>query len=170
MPIINDVSKIPGLLVEFKDGGLAYRQDTTVIPSTRSVLLLGTAIDGPVMNPVAVDGSTAEAIFGKGIDGSGKPNGATLPEAFNQLYKAGCRDIRMMRVSGKAPTATITAHNTGVTTETLKVQEDMVISDIQALVERPVRDAGVWDNCQLYNVPVGDPVLTMTKKGSLVNG
>jgi hypothetical protein len=99
MPILNQSSNIPGMMVEFTDGGLALRRDLSN-RSTRSVLILGTAEDGPIMTPVAVDVDTAEAVFGKGIKANGKSNGATLPEAFSQLYKEGCRDIRMMRVSG----------------------------------------------------------------------
>jgi hypothetical protein len=100
MPILNQSQNIPGMMVEFQDGGLSLRKDSSQNVRTRSVLILGTAIDGPIMTPVAVDSDTAEAIFGKGVKANNRPNGATLPEAFNQLYKEGCRDIRMMRVSG----------------------------------------------------------------------
>lgn len=102
---------LPGILSEFKDGGLVLRNDPNP-PATESILLLGTAIDGPIMEPVAVDPSTAELLFGKSVNPNGTSNGATLVKAFEEAYQAGCRDIRLMRVTGKAATATIKAAST----------------------------------------------------------
>ena len=97
---------LPGHLTEFKDGGLQLVQEANP-PKTESVLILGTAVDGPVMEPVKVDASTYEAVFGKIADERGIPNGATLGQAFEEAYAAGCRDIRLMRVSGAPATASI---------------------------------------------------------------
>lgn len=90
---------LPGMLIEFKDGGSALRFENTDV-FTDSLLLLGTAVDGPVMEPVAVDYQTAELIFGSDADSNGVPNGGTLVHAFKQAYETGCRDIRLMRISG----------------------------------------------------------------------
>ncbi|WP_164742551.1 hypothetical protein [Caldicellulosiruptor changbaiensis] len=35
------------------------------------------------------------------------PNGATLPVAFEEAYNAGCRDIRVLRMSGSPAKAVI---------------------------------------------------------------
>lgn len=90
---------LPGMLIEFKDGGSSLRFDDTDV-STDSLLLLGTAIDGPLMEPVAVDADTAEVIFGSDYNSNGTPNGSTLAHGFKQAYETGCRDIRLMRISG----------------------------------------------------------------------
>lgn len=97
---------LPGMLIEFNDGGSALRFEDTDV-STDSLLLLGTAIDGPIMEPVAVDYETAELLFGSDTDSNGVPNGTTLAHAFKQAYETGCRDIRLMRISGSAAQATI---------------------------------------------------------------
>ena len=96
---------LPGHLTEFKDGGLQLVQEVNP-PATESVLILGTAVDGPVMEPVKVDPATYEAVFGKCADDRGIPNGATASLAFEEAYAAGCRDIRIMRISG-APASAI---------------------------------------------------------------
>ncbi len=94
------------MLVEFKDGGSALRFDQTEV-NTDSLLLIGTAVDGPVMNPVAVDIDTAEKLFGSDTNANGTPNGANLVHAFKQAYDTGCRDIRLMRISGEVAKATL---------------------------------------------------------------
>lgn len=102
---------LPGHLTEFKDGGLQLIQEVNP-PKTESILILGTAIDGPVMEPVRVDASTYEAVFGKATDDRGIPNGSTAALAFEEAYSAGCRDIRIMRISGTAATAIVKCEET----------------------------------------------------------
>lgn len=97
---------LPGHLTEFKDGGLKLTKEVNP-PSTDSLLLLGTSVDGPIMEPVKVDSETYEAVFGKCVDEKGMPNGATLSQAFEEAYAAGCRDIRLMRVSGEVSKYTL---------------------------------------------------------------
>lgn len=92
---------LPGHLTEFKDGGMQLTKQANP-PKTDSILLLGTAVDGPVMEPVKVDSETYEAVFGKCVDSQDIPNGATLAQGFEEAYNAGCRDIRLMRISGSA--------------------------------------------------------------------
>lgn len=101
---------LPGHLTEFKDGGLQLVQEANP-PKTESILILGTAIDGPVMEPVKVDASTYELVFGKIADEKGIPNGATLGQAFEEAYAGGCRDIRLMRISGSPASASIVCTN-----------------------------------------------------------
>jgi hypothetical protein len=113
---------LPGHLVEFKDGGLALRVEADP-PKTDSMLILGTAIDGPVMEPVAVDATTAELLFGKAVKGNGVPNGSTLIPAFEEAWNAGCRDIRLMRISGDYAVAEIKAEDLTSTTQKLKTEQ-----------------------------------------------
>ena len=99
MAITNLYPNLPGHLVEFKDGGL-----TTIIDdrnkSGKSLLLLGTAFDGPLMEPVRVTEDTVAHVFGDDVDVEGYPNGATLTKYAKQAFKAGFNDVRCMRVTG----------------------------------------------------------------------
>ena len=95
----NMYPNLPGMFVSFKDGGLTLREDsTTDDTTTNSMLILGTAVDGIVMEPVAVDDSTAEQLFGSAVDANGISNGSTLIKAYKQARKRGCTDIRLMRI------------------------------------------------------------------------
>lgn len=116
---------LPGMLIEFKDGGSSLRFDDTDV-STDSVLLLGTAVDGPLMEPVAVDIESAELIFGSDYNSmTGVPNGSTLIHAFKQAYEAGCRDIRLMRISGAAATNVLETAGASVS-NTERVDEEEI--------------------------------------------
>jgi hypothetical protein len=110
---INMYPNLPGHLVEFKDGGMVLRNDP-IPQETDSVLLLGTAIDGPVGEPVAIDMTTLESLYGKDVDAKGKSNGATLVKAAKALYATGVRDIRCMRITGSSAEAVLTKSNTSV--------------------------------------------------------
>lgn len=111
----NIYPNLPGMLVEFKDGGSALRFDTSDV-NTDSLLLLGTAVDGPVMEPVAVNIDTAEILFGSDTNSNNIPNGSTLIHAFRQAYDAGCRDIRLMRISGSTASVDLKTKAKSVTT------------------------------------------------------
>ena len=110
---INMYPNLPGHLVEFKDGGMVLRNDP-IPQETDSVLLLGTAIDGPVGEPVAIDMTTLESLYGKDVDAKGKSNGATLVKAAKALYDTGVRDIRCMRITGSSAEAILTKANTNI--------------------------------------------------------
>lgn len=101
-------SYLPGHIAEFKDGNLNLPNDP-VPAGTESVLLLGTATDGPVLQPVAVTPETAPKIFGKMANENGVPNGTTLLSKFEEVWAAGCRDVRLMRVTGKTASLEIGA-------------------------------------------------------------
>lgn len=102
---------LPGILTEFKDGGLVLRNDPNP-PATESILILGTAVDGPTMEPVAIDAESVELLFGKALNANGTSNGSTLVKAFEEAYQAGNRDIRLMRVTGTKAKALIKAAST----------------------------------------------------------
>ena len=106
MAITNLYPNLPGHLVEFKDGGMQLRE-TAVTGSSKSLLIIGTAIDGPVNEPVAVDVENVQKLFGDDVNSAGIPNGTTLTKYARQAYKAGFNDIRCMRVTGSSASATI---------------------------------------------------------------
>ncbi len=114
---------LPGHLVELKDGGLQLKTDVAP-PSTEAVLLLGTATDGPILQPVSVDPASAESIFGKATYSNGIPNGATLTQGFEEAYGIGCRDIRLMRISGEPATASIGIDSDSITSQVLTSVQD----------------------------------------------
>lgn len=118
----NNFPNLPGMLVEFKDGGMKLRTDI-YDANTKSMLILGTAEDGPVLEPVAVDPTTVGAVFGKDTKDNGVSNGATLLPAFKQAWEAGCRDVRLMRITGSPSSALLSTKELS-NVEVLKVEED----------------------------------------------
>lgn len=119
MAITNLYPNLPGHLVEFKDGGMQLRS-TAVTGNSKSLLILGTAIDGPVNEPVAIDAENVHKLFGNDVNDAGIPNGTTLTKYIRQAYKAGYNDIRGMRVSGSVASATISKDvETSITIEPL---------------------------------------------------
>ena len=113
---------LPGMLIEYKDGGMALKKNTSTV-KTDSILILGTAFDGPVMEPVAVDDDSAYALFGESTDALGASNGATLLKAYAQARNIGCTDIRLMRVTGKTAKTQIKSAAKEVT-ELVRIEED----------------------------------------------
>lgn len=114
---------LPSHLVEFKDGGMKIKTDPNP-PTTESVLILGTATDGPVFEVVEVDPTTAELMFGRAVNANGQPNGATLLRGFEEAWNAGCRSVRLMRISGEKAKGRVAAaaqatHNIAIQDEDL---------------------------------------------------
>lgn len=107
MAVTNLYSNLPGHLVEFKDGGLQLTSKTTDTSSTKSLLILGTATDGPINEPVKIDSVTVSQVFGKEVNEDGYPNGATLTKYAKQAFKNGFDDVRCMRVTGSQAYTTI---------------------------------------------------------------
>ena len=106
MAITNLYPNLPAHLVQFKDGGLSA-VDQATDRSGKSLLLLGTAYDGPVMEPVQIDASTVAKVFGDEVDSNGVSNGSTLTKYAKQAFKNGFRDVRCMRVTGSSASANI---------------------------------------------------------------
>ena len=100
MAITNLYPNLPAHLVQFKDGGLTSIESPTEDRGGKSLLLLGTAFDGPIMEPVQVDATTVDRVFGKEVDELGISNGATLTKYAKQALKCGFHDVRCMRVTG----------------------------------------------------------------------
>ena len=99
MAVTNLYPNLPGHLVEFKDGGLQLTNNPDSI-SGKSLLILGTAFDGPVNEPVQIDSTTVSQLFGSEVNKNGYPNGATLTKYAKQAFKNGFTDVRCMRVTG----------------------------------------------------------------------
>lgn len=99
MAVKNLYPNLPGHLVEFKDGGLQLTSNTETA-SGKSLLILGTAFDGPVNEPVQIDSKTVSQLFGSEVNENGYPNGATLTKYAKQAFKNGFSDVRCMRVTG----------------------------------------------------------------------
>ena len=112
MALTNLYSNLPGHLVEFKDGGLQLTTSTTDTSSTKSILILGTATDGPINEPVKIDAVTVSQVFGKEVDENGYPNGSTLTKYAKQAFKNGFDDVRCMRVTGSQAYTTIFGEQT----------------------------------------------------------
>ena len=100
MAVTNLYPNLPGHLVEFKDGGLQLTNDTSSNSSKKSLLILGTAFDGPINEPVKIDKDTVSQLFGSEVNDKGYPNGATLTKYAKQAFKNGFNDVRCMRVTG----------------------------------------------------------------------
>lgn len=99
MAVTNLYPNLPGHLVEFKDGGLQLTTNAETA-SGKSLLILGTAFDGPVNEPVQIDATTVAQLFGSEVNENGYPNGATLTKYAKQAFKNGFTDVRCMRVTG----------------------------------------------------------------------
>lgn len=107
MAVRNLYSNLPGHLVVFKDGGLQLTTKTTDTASTKSILILGTAFDGPINEPVKIDETTVSQVFGKEVDADGYPTRATLTKYAKQAFKSGFDDVRCMRVTGSEAFTTL---------------------------------------------------------------
>ena len=100
MAITNLYPNLPGHLVEFKDGGLQLTSLENQNGYDKSLLILGTAFDGPVNEPVKIDEKTVVQLFGSDVNKNGYPNGSTLTKYAKQAFKNGFGDVRCMRVTG----------------------------------------------------------------------
>ena len=149
MAVKNLYPNLPGHLVEFKDGGLQLTSSTETA-SGKSLLILGTAFDGPVNEPVKVDATTVSQLFGSEVNASGYPNGATLTKYAKQAFKNGFSDVRCMRVTGSQA----------------YVEISKVISELKEEIDFRETDVNIDGNNeyigQVDKVPVVDGTLKVT--------
>jgi hypothetical protein len=132
MAVTNLYSNLPGHLVEFKDGGLQLTSNTTQTSSTKSLLILGTATDGPINEPVKIDANTVSQVFGKEVNEAGYPNGATLTKYAKQAFKNGFDDVRCMRVTGSQAFTTLLGEKTtdyNIVTKTVEETDTTVVNN-----------------------------------------
>lgn len=127
MGVTNLYPNLPGHLVEFKDGGLQLTTNPD-LASGKSLLILGTALDGPINEPVQIDATTVSQLFGSEVNENGYPNGATLTKYAKQAFKNGFTDVRCMRVTGSQALVDITKK---VPTSTEVVDAKSVVGEIE---------------------------------------
>lgn len=107
--MIQEYPFLAGMKNVFEDNvmkiGISNREGST----EQSVLLIGTAVDGPRDVVVQTTQEGAEAIFGPYANSQNRPNGATLTKAYETLYNSGVRNIMMLRLSGTEAETTLEA-------------------------------------------------------------
>jgi hypothetical protein len=114
MAISEQYENLPGVKVSYEDGNL-YTGSEVQSASTQSILIIGTAIDGPVGEPVSVNAiggpKAAEKLFGgllerqkvveNGIESTVKvPHQGTLIRSMWEALRSGNEDVRLLRVAG----------------------------------------------------------------------
>ncbi|SFJ66231.1 hypothetical protein SAMN02799624_05441 [Paenibacillus sp. UNC496MF] len=94
---------LPGVKVTYEDGNL-YAGDQRLAAGTQSILIIGSAVDGPVGEPISVRDlgvKSAEKLFGGLIDRVTKePVRASLVRGMYEAIRAGNEDVRLLRVDG----------------------------------------------------------------------
>lgn len=145
MAITNLYPNLPGHLVEFKDGGMQLVSQDEQTTGTKSLLILGTAMDGPVMEPVRIDSETVSQLFGSDVDADGYPNGATITKYAKQAFRNGFGDVRCMRVTGSPATVEIEKGTSAVVSTSgqkeLKPSLRIYYADQTALFDKLVTNA-----------------------------
>ncbi|HDX9673986.1 TPA: hypothetical protein ROY08_001243 [Bacillus cereus] len=123
MSTFEQYENLPGVKVSYEDGNL-YTGKQTEDARTQALLIMGTAIDGPVGEPVSVNQiggpKVAEKMFGgllerrviieNGVEKTARvPHQGTLIRAMWEAIRAGNEDIRLLRISGKTAMSEILA-------------------------------------------------------------
>jgi hypothetical protein len=143
--LVDRYENLPGVKVGYDDNNL-YSGQNVAVASTQSVLVLGSAVDGPVGQPISVieigGPQAAERLFGgmmttKMVD-TGVPSqvtGETIKKAVKvpnrgnlirkmyELIDAGCDDIRLLRLDGK------------------KAKTELQAEDVSAALNQPLGNA-----------------------------
>lgn len=100
MTLIESQTFLPGVLTEVQSD-YSYGYDTSLFGTTDSVVIVGTAFNGPVGIPVEIySPEHARYVFGKAYDNKTKQE-ATLVAAIEDAYQRGARTIYGVRISGK---------------------------------------------------------------------
>lgn len=115
MAIFEQYENLPGVKVSYEDGNL-YTGNEVQSANTQSILIIGTAIDGPVGEPVSVNAiggpKAAEKLFGgllervkvveNGVEKTVKvPHQGSLIRAMWEAIRSGNEDVRLLRVAGE---------------------------------------------------------------------
>jgi len=106
---------LPGFTTVLRDNRMFVMPET--LAGNESILILGTAYDGPVGVPVRAGRiDTLERMFG---GYTGDAAGATLIPAVQQAIESGASDVRAMRVSGEYATYSVM--------DTTEVAEEIIV-------------------------------------------
>lgn len=123
MATFEQYENLPGVKVEYEDGNL-YAGNQANPSATQSVLIIGTAVDGPVGEPVSVNAiggpKAAEQLFGGVLErvkveenGTVRtvkvPHQGTLIRGMWEAIRAGNEDVRLLRISGRAAKSEVAA-------------------------------------------------------------
>ena len=100
MELFDNELTLPGVITQIiSDYSSGY--DTTLFGTTDSVVILGTAFNGPVGTPIPVySPEHARYVFGQAYDSKTKRE-ATLVSNIQDAWNTGCRTIYAVRLSGK---------------------------------------------------------------------
>ena len=91
---------LPGVITEILPS-YSDEYDTSLFGTTESMVIIGTAFNGPVGRAVAVySPEHAKYIFGDSFDSKTRKEATLVPEIYN-AWDRGCRTIYAVRVSGK---------------------------------------------------------------------
>jgi len=156
MAITNMYPNLPGHLVEFRDGRL-HSDANTDAGYNKSLLILGTAFDGPVKEPVNVTEENVSKIFGSEVDDNGYPSAGTITKAAKQAFRHGFRDVRCMRVTGSRAYTTVTMQ-TGETVEYEQLTSSPVSGVTKGNALIPIYPIGrpFASDPKFYNANTGD--------------
>ncbi len=101
MAMIGSETFLPGVITQV-ESDYSYGYDSGLFGSTDSVLVIGTAFNGPTGIPVEVySPEHGRYVFGKAYDSSTRQE-ATLIGGIEDTYQRGCRTIYAIRITGKA--------------------------------------------------------------------
>ena len=91
---------LPGVFTEI-DSKLSSDYDTTLFGTTDSLIVIGTAFDGPTGVPTPVYSvEHAGYLFGKNYDASSRKE-ASLITGIEDAWNNGCRTIYGIRINGR---------------------------------------------------------------------
>lgn len=100
MSLIDQNSILPGVITEI-ESDYSSDYDTSLFGTTDSVVIIGTAFNGPVSTPIKVySPEHAKYIFGSVYDSTTKQE-ASLVKNILDCWDRGCRTIYAIRVSGQ---------------------------------------------------------------------
>lgn len=111
---VNVISDYPGLknvILAFDETGNVVNNQNNTGATTGSILILGTATDGPVGQPIKVNDNNI-AMFGTGLNKAGYQDGSTLVKSYKVAKQIGCNDIRLLRITGSNAKCSIVAQST----------------------------------------------------------
>ena len=127
--IFNPTPDLPQNRVTLRDG---VRNKGAENRTSDKVVLLGTATDGPVLEPITIENKDdAMNIFGRYFDENGMPNGATLTRFTSRLLdddENNPNNIALMRISGKEAEGEIELYPE---TKRKFIEEDLFLGEVK---------------------------------------
>lgn len=121
--VTDQYENLPGVKVNYEDGNLTIGAQSAGA-TTKSILLIGTATDGPIGEPISLASlggpREAEKLFGgltekviindNGVDKTvNVPHQGSLVRSMWESYRGGNEDIRVLRLSGRQAKSEIPA-------------------------------------------------------------